>query len=58
MRTFKMSIQRGLNFAPSMIVDAKDHLEAEKIARSKSGLGSFKSWSFCAIELTNKNKVK
>lgn len=56
MKLFKMSITNGILNAPAMIVEAKDAIEAEIVARHKSGLGKFQSWNFCAIELNNKNK--
>ena len=56
MKNFKMSIQRGILTAPAMIVEAKDQVEAEKIARSRSGLGVYSSWSFTAIEMNVKRK--
>lgn len=51
MRKFKISIQRGLLFAPAMIVYAENHEKAVKDARHSSGLGRFEEWSFEAIEI-------
>lgn len=41
-----------------MIVNADNHQKAEEIARVKSGLGSFESWNFEAIEMQVRNNRK
>lgn len=48
---YKVVIQNGRMFAPSMIVDAGNEVDAEKKARQLSGLGRFESWNFSPVKL-------
>lgn len=51
MKRFEVKVTNGKYNAPSIYLEAARDVEAEKLAKSKSGLGRFDSWQFIAREI-------
>ena len=51
MKKYRMVITNGKNTAPAMVINAEKPEVAEKIARERSSLSRFKSWTFIAVEI-------